>query len=344
MAKSSRKAADTVRFFRLLEEKPYQYDFFKVLRRLEGLYPEKPRLGNAFHPKDEPVRLGQLPSLAFAPSTLSYFKNGEKGGPPRLGTNFFGVFGPNGPLPIHLTEYAQDRLKNHNDATFVRFMDIFHHRMLTLFFKARASTEPTYQLDRPADDGFSFYVGSLLGLGTDGLQNRDAVSDHVKLHYAGQLVGKSRHKEGLNRIISDFFGLPAKVQDFVGEWLVLPVESRCQLGKSKHTCLLGRNTVLGSRVWERQTKFRVVIGPLDLDDYMRLLPGADTLLRLVALIRNYIGDELDWDLKLVLKKDEVPGLRLDKNRAFNAQLGWTTWLMKDKPDRDCDDLILIPMK
>jgi len=344
MAKSPGQTADTVKFFRQLEEAPYQYNFFKVLRRLEGLYPDKPRLGKAVRPRDEPIRLGQLPSLAFAPSTLSYFKQGVNGGPPRLGTNFFGVFGPNGPLPRHLTEYAQGRMKNHNDATFVRFMDIFHHRMLTLFFRARASTEPTYQFDRPVDDGFNFYVGSLIGLGTGGLQNRDAVSDYAKLHYAGQLVGKSRHKEGLNRIIGDFFGLPATVHDFVGEWLTLPVSSRCQLGRSKHTCLLGRNTVLGSRVWERQTKFRVVMGPLEFDDYLRLLPGRDTLSRLIALVRNYIGDELDWDLQLILKKNDVSGLQLDKKHGFSAQLGWTTWLMKDKPDNDADDLILVPMK
>lgn len=344
MAKSSGQTADTVKFFRQLEEAPYQYNFFKVLRRLEALHPDRPRLGKAIRPRDECIRLGQLPSLAFAPSTLSYFKPGEKGRPPRLGTNFFGVFGPNGPLPRHLTEYAEGRIKNHNDATFVRFMDMFHHRMLSLFFRARASTEPTYQFDRQADDGFNFYVASLIGLGTEGLQKRDAVSDYAKFHYAGQLVGKSRHKEGLNRIIADFFGLVVSVQDFIGEWLVLPVESRCQLGKSKHTCLLGRNTVLGSRVWERQTKFRVVIGPLDFDDYLSILPGRDTLSRLTALIRNYIGDELDWDLNLILKKDHVPGLQLDKKNGFSAQLGWTTWLMKNKPDRDTDDLILRPMK
>lgn len=344
MAKPPGQTADAVNYLRLLEEAPYQYDFFKALRRLEGLYPDAPRLGKAKRPRDEPIRLGQEPSLAFAPATLSYFKQGEKGIPPRLGTHFFGVFGPNGPLPTHLTEYAQSRMNNHNDATFVRFMDIFHHRMLSLFYRARASAEPTYQFDRSDDKGFNLYVGSLIGLGMDGLQKRDAVSDHAKLYYAGQLVGKSRHKEGLNGIISDFFKLPVTIQDFIGEWLLLPVESRCQLGKSKQTCLLGRNTVLGSRVWERQTKFRIVMGPLDFDTYLGLLPGRDSLSRLTALVRNYIGDELDWDLKLVLKKKDVPGLCLDKKKGFSAQLGWTTWLAKNEPDMDVDDLILRPLK
>jgi type VI secretion system protein ImpH len=178
----------------------------------------------------------------------------------------------------------------------------------------------------------------------DSLRKRDALSDYAKLFYAGQLIGKSRHKEGLNSMIQDFFRLPANVQDFIGEWLVLPVESRCQLGKSKQTGMLGRNTVLGSSVWERQTKFRVVLGPLDFDAYLGLLPGRDTLSRLTAMIRNYIGDELDWDLNLILKKDDVPGLRLDKKQGVRAQLGWTTWLMKDKPNRDADDLILRALK
>ena len=78
MAKSPGQTADTIEYFRQLEEAPYRYSFFKVLRRLEGLSADKPRLGKAVRPRDESIRLGQEPSLVFAPSTLSYFRQGKK--------------------------------------------------------------------------------------------------------------------------------------------------------------------------------------------------------------------------------------------------------------------------
>src|SRR5262249_39850509 len=95
------KRAET--FFRALEETPYHYDFFQSLRRIECLFPEKPRLGKALRPVDEPIRLAQEPSLTFAPSTLASFQLSEAGKPARMEVRFFGLLGANGPLPIHLT-------------------------------------------------------------------------------------------------------------------------------------------------------------------------------------------------------------------------------------------------
>jgi type VI secretion system protein ImpH len=92
-------------------------------------------------------------------------------------------------------------------------------------------------------------------------------------------------------------------------------------------------------VWDCQHKFRVVLGPLGFDDYCRLLPGRGSLARLVALVRGYGGDDLFWDVNLVLKKEEVPPLKLDGS----AGLGWTTWLHSRPAERDSGELMLDPV-
>lgn len=338
MAGDYRTTSDLVAFSRALQAQPYKFGFFAALRRLECAYRQKPRLGRSLRPADEPVRLAQDPSLAFAPSTVASFEPGPGGRPPRLAVNFLGLFGPNGPLPLHLTEYAWDRLHNQHDPTFSRFLDLFHHRMLTLFYRAWADAQPTVNFDRPESDRFAIYLGASFGLGLPSLRDRDAMPDLAKRSYAGHLACHTRHPEGLTSLLEDFFKLRVRIIEFVGHWLALPADSHWSLGASLQTGRLGQTATVGARVWDRQHKFRIKIGPMDLFDYERLLPGGESLVRLVACVRNYIGDELLWDLNLVLKKQEVPSLRL----GGIGRLGWTTWLPAGERQEDADDLLLNP--
>jgi type VI secretion system protein ImpH len=250
----------------------------------------------------------------------------------------FGLLGPNGALPIHLTEYIRDRLRNDDDPTLARFLDLFHHRMLSLFYRAWANSQPTVQADRPQDDRFRLYVGSLFGLGLSSLQDRDRVPDSAKLYYAGALGCQNRHAGGLRALLAEFFGMPVALEEFVGQWIVLPERDRLYLGASSATGLLGVNSTVGERIYDCQQKFRVRFGPMGYEDYLRMLPGSDSLKRLVDLVRSYIGFELDWDVNLVLKKNEIPALKLDQPR----QLGRTAWLLSRPAERDASDLKLQP--
>lgn len=338
MAGQARAAAAPVAFREELSRAPFRFDFFRALRLLECAHPDKPRLGQAARPADEPVRLGQDPSLAFAPSTLASFRPEDDGGPAHLAVFFLGLFGPNGPLPLHLTEYARDRVRNQGDPTFARFADLFHHRILSLFYRAWADAQPSVSFDRPETDRFSTYVGAFFGLGPGSLRDRDAWPDLAKLHYAGRLSCGSRNAEGLADVIEGFFGVPTRIEQFVGHWLDLPPESQCRLGASPESGTLGVTAVSGSRVWICQDKFRIVLGPLALSEYRRLLSGTEGLARLAALVRNYVGDEFDWDVNLILRRDEVPPLVL----GGEAQLGLTAWLRAGSQDRDPSDLFLTP--
>jgi type VI secretion system protein ImpH len=324
---------DAVDFIGKLAEAPYRYDFYQTLRRLECLYPEKPRWGRALRPIDEPLRLGQDPDLSFAPAALSSVERAE-GKAPRLQVKLFGLFGPNGPLPIHITEYARHRLYNAGDQTLCRFLDMFQHRFLALLYKAWAQAQPHVNRDRPDSDRFAVFVGSFVGLSPASFRDRDTVPDVAKLFHVGALIRHVRNAEGLSKILRHFFRVPVRIEEFVGHWLAIDPRERSQLGRE--SARLGSGAVIGSHVWDRQHKFRIHLGPFGLDEYESFLPGGRPLEKLVDWVRFYLAQELDWDVRLTLAKAEVPKLALGAGR----RLGWTTWLGHRRRSNDADDLCL----
>jgi type VI secretion system protein ImpH len=321
-----------------LRAAPYSFDFFQALRRIDAINSERPRLGEATRLADEPVRVGQLPSMIFAPSTLADFQPASDGRAARLSTYFFGMFGPSGALPLHLTEYARDRVRNADDLTFVRFVDLFHHRMLSLYYRAWAQAQPTVGFDRPSADRFSVFIASIFGLGMSTLRDRDGMSDLVKLHFSGRLALQTRPAEGLRAIIADYFKLPVEIDQFFPQWVRLPQQSLCKLGQSEATGALGATASIGERFHVYHHKFRIRIGPMTFADFKRLLPDGRSLSRLLPLVRNYIGDELSWDVMLILFKAEVPSVRLGRD----GLLGWTSWLGTRRTEVDAADLVLEP--
>ncbi len=331
--KSTNDIAESTRH---LSERPYEYGFNAALRLIESLYADKPRLGKSQRPVDDPIRIGQQPANTFEPASLTKFVSAKGNHPHHLTVRCFGLWGPNGPLPLHLTEYAQQRINHHNDPTLVRFIDIFHHRMLSLFYRAWANHEPTVSFDRPHADRFSDYVGAVAGFGMPTLRKRDEISDLTKLYYSGRFASQTKCAEGLQDILTDFFQLQVRIESFVGEWLTLPLQNICRLGLEPDSGTLGRSTMLGTRIWGCQHKFRIIFGPLNFEDYVSLLPVGGRIRRLIAMVRNYIGDELAWDLKLILKRQDVPAMDL----SGRSRLGWTTWLGKKPEATDADDLVI----
>lgn len=327
---------DTVNRLSALEGDAGAYDFFAAVRLLECAHPGQPRIGHSLRPRDDAVRFGQLPSLAFTPSMLAGMRPGTHGTPYHLDVNFIGLMGANGPLPQHLTDFVRDRQRNAGDATLARFFDIFHHRMIALFYRAWASAQPTVSLDRAHGDRFADYLASLLGLGMPALRGRDTVPDGAKLHYAGMLAAHSRNADGLAQLLSDYFKVPVAIEQFVGHWMRMPDDTACRL-RSGGMALLGASTVIGQRVWNCQHKFRVVIGPVDLPDYQRLLPGGASFARLRDWVRNYAGMACDWDINLQLKRAAVPSLKLGQ-----ARVGWTSWLHSAAPRQDARQVFFHP--
>jgi len=319
-----------------ISENPHQFGFYEAMRLIECYYKDRTRLGETLKSADDMIRLGQTPTTAFAPATLSTVST-EKDTLMHLKVYFFGMFGPNGALPLHLTEYANERVRTARDESFIHFMDMFHHRLLCLFYRAWANKEPTVHFDRPELDRFHIYTGSLLGIGTQAIQDRDRMPDNSKMHYAGHMSTQTHHAEGLSSVLQAFFQVPVKIKEYIGEWLEIPEHSRCLLGTSLEGGKLGEDAVLGGQSWQRQFKFRVLIGPMCLDEYEGLLPGKDKLKQVSAILKNYVGMEMTWDINLILEKDDVPKTRLG---SF-GQLGWSTWLSSKPMKADADDFLTV---
>lgn len=317
-----------------IAENPHQFGFYEAMRLIECYHDDQARMGQTLRPADDVVRLGQKPSSAFAPSTLASAKVEDKE-VLHLNVLFFGMFGPNGALPLHLTEYANDRVRNARDESLIHFMNIFHHRLLSLFYRVWANKEPTVHYDRPDQDRFHMYVGSLLGIGSPEMQDRDRMPDNSKMHYAGHMSTQTRHAEGLASVLQSYFNVPVSIKEFIGEWLEIPEESRCYLGMSLDGGKLGEDAVLGGKSWQRQYKFRVLIGPMDLKEYEGLLPGRDKLKQVATILKNYLGLEMTWDVNLILKKEEIPKTKLGEY----GQLGWTSWLNNKPPQEDSDGFL-----
>jgi type VI secretion system protein ImpH len=316
--------------------RPHEFNFFQAVRRLEAEHERWPRVGWSDRLEEDYLRFCQIPSLAFAPSSIESVARVDS--VIRMYVNFLGMFGPNGPLPQQLTDFARDRLRNAHDPTLVRFMDIFHHRMLSFFYRAWASNEKSVDFDRADDARYADYFGSFFGIGTPSLQDRDSVPDWTKIHFAGRLSAQARNAEGLEAILADFFRIPTKIQEFAGYWMKIPNENRCRLGESPETGSLGINAVVGERKYEVQLKFRIRMGPMELVDLQRLVPIGDSFKRLKDWVLNYVNQEFYWDLQCVVKAAAVPVISLGEG----AMLGWTTWL-KSKPfTRDPDDPIFDP--
>lgn len=313
-----------------MQDQPWKYDFFQAMRLIECGAPHLPRLGHSLRLGDDPLRFGQQLECTFAPSTLASVTPSADDSAPRLEQFFFGLGGPNGPLPLHLTEYLRDRHRNHGDNASKRFLDVFHHRLLSLFYRAWAEARPTVSHDRPHDDHWAMRLGALSGRGMPSLRNQSAIADVASLHFSGHLSAQTRYPDGLKAILSDYFGVPVHIHEYIGQWLELPERSR--IGVNAHQ--LGVDLCLGRYVWDRQHAFRIRMGPLTLDQYMGMLPDGQPFEQLTAWVAQYIGYELDWDLNLVLQQSEVPAFSL--NGSF--RLGFNTWLGNTRAD--ADDLIL----
>ena len=304
---------------------PWRYDYFAVMRRLESSARPQPRWGKALLPGAEAVRVGQEPSLAFAPASFSRFEPATAYAPPRLRQQFFGYIGPNGPLPVHLSDYIQERALNHGDRSWLGFLDMLTHRFALHFYRAWAQARPAVSLDRPEEDRFRHQVGALQGVGTAPRQDRDAIADDARLYFSGWLARQVRNADSVEAVLQAYFGVPVVLERWVGHWMRLEPGELSRLGgrvASRGVGGLGQGALLGSQVWDRQHRVRVHLGPHTLAQYQMFLPGGSARPVLQHWMDQLLGHEFEWDAQLVLERADVPATRL----GLGARMGWTSWV------------------
>lgn len=176
-------------------------------------------------------------------------------------------------------------------------------------------------MDRRDDEYFSRYVACLGG--HDATEIRDTpLPDHARLSASTYLSGEARHPDGLAATLSRFFGVPVRVEEFVMHWIEIEPEDHTRLGQAKASSILGAGAISGEVVPDRQSKFRLILGPLSLAQYLRFTPQGQDLRVLVEWVRAFIGYEFAWELELRVHRDNAPPVRLEDRQ----KLGWSTWL------------------
>lgn len=321
-------------FWQRLEAEPYHSDLFQVLRRLDAQGGSAWPLGRAPNPRDEPLRLGQEASMSFAASTLAAVRRRPNSPLYELSVFSFGLFGPNGPLPLHLTEYVRERVQHHGDHTLQDFCDLFHHRLMLLFYRAWADAQPTVSLDRADCGNFDHYLACLIGQGpSSGPQ--DSLPRHAKYSLAGHLTRQCRDAEGLERILRHYFELPLRIVQNYPTWLLIAPPERAQLTSGRNVARLGRGMLLGKARLDLQHGICIELGPLSLTDYQNFLPGAIRTVELRDWVRQYLGLEFFWRVRLLLRQEDVHGARL----GGLAQLGLSSWCGLRQHAESASDLV-----
>ncbi|HEV2864851.1 MAG TPA: type VI secretion system baseplate subunit TssG [Pyrinomonadaceae bacterium] len=344
----------------LLFAEPYRFEFFQAVRLLERLLPEREPVGKSGgSPAGEVVRFRTHASLAFPASqihSLTPAAAREEGGgeagagatardaageQPEMVVNFMGLTGPSGTLPAHYTELLAERAR-YKDTAYWEFLDLFNHRLISLFYRAWEKYRFHVAYERGDRDRFTEYLFDLVGLGTRGLKGRLGGQDDEGLLFYGGLVAQRPHSaSALAALLGDSYGVPAKVEQFTGQWLALEAESLTRLGAANSR--LGVDLMAGERVWDRQSKFRLSFGPLTLEEFRRFLPVGPALGPAVKTTRLLVGLEFDFDVELRLRAAEVPGWLLGAAPEEGPRLGWTSWL-KTLEFGGADARVVLPVR
>jgi type VI secretion system protein ImpH len=366
---------------RLFEE-GFAFDFFQAVRLLERLAPKRSPVGRAWEEqKKEIVRFRAHLSLSFPPSSIYEIQPPSAALPvPAMIVAFMGLTGPSGILPQHYTELLL-RLerdgKGPEKSALRAWLDLFNHRLLSLFWRAWEKYRFAIRYERgeyggQEPDTFTQALFSLVGLGLPPLRKRLRVAtpplppprgergelagvtpeqilaridDVSLLHYSGFFAHRPRCAASLEALLRDYFGFDVQVRQFQGQWLYLEAANQSRLGAAGGNCRMGVDLVAGARVWDVQGKFRVRIGPLCYAAFNEFLPDRSpvpsrkSLFLLIHLVRLYVGQELDFDVQLVLRAEEVPECRMTRGASGDPRLGWNTWIRSQAMPHDAADAV-----
>ncbi len=323
----------------LLEEEPFRFHFFQAVHLLERLAPQRECVGKFVAPGKEVVRFAAHQTTAFPASEIQALTLADDK-PARMTVNFMGLTGPLGLLSLYYTEYLMQRVRS-KDYALRDFLDLFNHRAISLFYQAwrKYRLGPAYE--RGEDDPLTPRVMALVGLGTPGLEKRQVVEDEALLYYAGLFGQQPRSAAALEQIIGDYFDVPVAVEQFAGAWYRLDRNSQTQLNDGgNYTEVLGFGAILGDEVWDQQSVVRIRIGPLPLDRYLSFLPTGSAWEPLRGLVKFYSNDQLDFELQLILQREDTPRCQLGDSGCTAPRLGWVTWAKTAPLNRDPGETVL----
>lgn len=334
---------------------PHRFEFFQAMRVLEHMFTRQGVAQRDVVPTR--LRFGNSLSLGFPASEIEQAVGYDEQGialetaeaieaavtaleisEVRVTPAFSGLLGVAGVLPLHYTETIAQREIYQRDRTARAFLDMFTNRAVAQHYAAwkKYRLHVQYEFDRR--ERFLPLILSLAGVGLHALRDRmvdgeSDVFDQAIAHYAGGIRQHPVSAVFVQRILSDYFQAPLRVEQFVGAWYVVPEQQRTRLGQSN--AQLGATALAGERVWQRDLRLRLWVGPLDRERFQRFLPGGSAARALAKWLTLLTGSTLEYEVRLILRQDEVQGVRMDEHNG--ARLGWDSYLCSRPADSDRSD-------
>lgn len=299
-----------------------RFDFYQAVRLLSLLH------GSSA----EPVRFRSRMSFNFPGSDIEDIAPAESQSSfSEMQVNFIGLAGAHGPLPV---TYTEQLLRPRNSAL-RDFLDIFNHRLVLLLYRVHEMHHPEVATSSPDHSLAAAHLYCFWGLGREedsALRNRLPVPDRILLYYSGILAHRPHSANGLQQMLADYFQIDVAVEQFIGAWLDLAADQWTRIGaRDGQNNALGDGALLGRRVWDEHARVMIRLGPLSLDTFERFLPGGSWYKPLCGVTRFYLGTEVDFSFKLILRADQIPasaafGARAEASAARPAELGRLSWL------------------
>lgn len=319
-------------------DEPYRFGFFQAVRLLERMYPDRNPVGLDAEAAREIVRFRTRQTFSFPPCEIYDLELDpeEAQKPPEMMVAFMGATGPVGVLPHQYMELVMERAR-YKDTALWSFLDLFNHRMISLFYRVWEKYHFPIAYERREPDKFTSYLFGTIGMGTDGLRERLSFRDQDLLPYSGLVLQRPHSATAMAAAAADYFGVPAEVVQFPGEWLKLG-DNVTNLGRQNNQ--LGANTIAGSRVWCDQSKFRIKLGPMSLKKFQAFVPVGSAYKPVTELTRLFAGLEFEFDIKLVMEAEEVPFSVLTGHAGDGPRLGWTSWLKTREFTCDDDQVVI----
>lgn len=324
---------------RALHEDPHAFDFVSAVRALERLHPERRSVGLAdSSPEEEVARFSAHVALAFPASEIQALEMPEDG-PARMTVNFMGLTGPSGVLPYTYTQWLIERRRSGDDAA-AAFLDLFHHRFVSFFYRAWEKHRFHVQYEKRGVDPLTTHLLDLAGLGRNDAGTGTSVRPEALSYYMGLLAPQQRSAVALEQLIGDYFDVPARVEQFVGGWYAVGRHDQCELESVEPAANLGLGALVGDEIYDSQGRVRIRLGPLSRERYESFLPTGEAYAALRSMARLFSHDQFEFELQLILAREEVPGLTLGEP-GDAERLGWTTWAVTRPKSEDADETVLM---
>ncbi len=315
-----------------LLEKPKRFSFYQAVQLIENFSKDSIRIGGSGPPTREAVRLRPSVGVSFPSSDIEEieeYEDKESGDRKYLiTTTFMGLYGVASPLPTYYCEeILEDEVENLNDderSPTRDFLDIFHHRILSLLYRCWLKYRYLFQFYPDGNDETSRRFLCLIGIDPE---NRNAylpVAPIALLRFAGLISQLPHSGASLETMLSAFFsGIPVSVVQCHPRWVNIPDDQRTKLGQQG--CGLGEDMVMGARMLDQMGSFRVKLGPLSKKEFKSFFPVERNYSQLVFLVKFFVEMALEFDVELVLRKEDVTPVELGGEEP--VYLGWNSWVL-----------------